>query len=467
MIGSRKSVHPQQTRYLMSQNKILLVDDDPRLLKLLSLRLKAADFRVETSGSGQQALGKLDTFLPDLIITDLRMEGMDGLTLFSSVQKKYPSLPVIILTAHGTIPDAVEATHKGVFSYLTKPFDGQQLLLNIKAALEQCYLTTDKNSEAKDPAWRSEIITQSPAMEELLKQTQRVAQSDVSILIQSDSGTGKELLACAVHKASLRHEKPFVPINCAAIPENLLESELFGHRKGAFTGADNNHTGLIEAADGGTLFLDEIGDMPLEFQAKLLRVLQEREVRPVGTTQSVPVDVRVISATHTDLDEAIQTGTFREDLYYRLNVVTLELPPLSKRREDISLLANHFLQQVRKRSKNSVANSFSPEAMKILITAPWPGNIRQLINVVEQVAILTVTPSISEAQINKALRGKTGEITPLAEAQSEFERNYLVQILQMTRGNVTHAAQLAKRNRTEFYKLLRRHQLEAKVFRHD
>ena len=451
----------------MSQNKILLVDDDPRLLKLLSLRLTAADFRVETANSGHQALGKLDAFLPHLIITDLRMEGMDGLTLFSSVQHKYPSLPVIILTAHGTIPDAVDATHKGVFSYLTKPFDSQQLILNIKAALEQCYPAMEKVSEEKDLGWRSRIITQNPAMEELLKQAQRIAQSEVSILIQSDSGTGKELLARAVHNASPRYEKPFVPINCAAIPDNLLESELFGHRKGAFTGADCNHTGLIEAADGGTLFLDEIGDMPLEFQAKLLRVLQEGEVRPVGATQSIPVDVRVISATHTDLDAAIQAGTFREDLYYRLNVVMLELPPLSERREDISLLANHFLQQLRKRSENCVAKSFSPEAMEVLMTAPWPGNIRQLINVVEQVAVLTVTPIISEAQINKALRGKTGEIVPLADAQSEFERNYLVRILQMTQGNVTLAARLAKRNRTEFYKLLNRHQLEPKIFRHD
>ena len=467
MRESGKSVPPQQIRYLMNQNKILLVDDDPRLLKLLSLRLKSADFRVETANSGQQALGKLDVFLPDLIITDLQMEGMDGLALFNSVQKKYPSLPIIILTAHGTIPDAVDATNKGVFSYLTKPFDGQQLLVIIKSALEQCYPTTVKNSEAEDPGWQSEIITQNPAMKELLKQTQRVAQSEVSILIQSDSGTGKELLARAIHKASPRNEKPFVPINCAAIPDNLLESELFGHRKGAFTGANGNHTGLIEAAEGGTLFLDEIGDMPLEFQAKLLRVLQEGEVRPVGATQSIPVDVRVISATHTDLDAAIQTGTFREDLYYRLNVVMLELPPLSERREDISLLANHFLQQVQKRSENSEAKNFSPEAMKVLMAAPWPGNIRQLINVVEQVAILTVTPIISETQINKALRGKTGEITPLADAQSEFERNYLVQILQITRGNVTHAAQLAKRNRTEFYKLLARHQLESKAFRHN
>jgi len=457
----------QRIRCPMSQNKILLVDDDYRLLKLLSLRLGAAEFKVETANSGEQALGLLEVFHPHLIITDLRMEGMDGLAFFHEVQQKYPSLPVIILTAHGTIPDAVEATHKGVFSYLTKPFDSQQLILNIKTALVQCYPAMEKVSKHVPPSWRSEIISQNPAVEELLKQVQRIAQSEVSILIQSDSGTGKELLARAIHNVGPRHEKPFVAINCAAIPDNLLESELFGHRKGAFTGADINRIGLIEAADEGTLFLDEIGDMPLEFQAKLLRVLQEGEVRPVGATQSIPVDVRVISATHTDLDAAIQAGTFREDLYYRLNVVMLELPPLSERREDIPLLANHFLQQVRKRSENCVAKSFSHEAMEVLMMAPWPGNIRQLINVVEQVAVLTVTPIISEAQISKALRGKTGEIVALADAQSEFERNYLVHILQMTQGNVTQAARLAKRNRTEFYKLLNRHQLEPKVFRHD
>jgi len=451
----------------MSQNKILLVDDDPGLLKLLSLRLEAANFSVETATNGRQALGKLEAVHPHLIITDLRMEGMDGLALFNAVQRKYPSIPVIILTAHGTIPDAVDATHKGVFRYLTKPFDSQQLILTITSALEQCYPAMEKPSAKEKQEWRSEILTQSRTMEELLKQARRVARSEVSILIQSDSGTGKELLARAVHKASPRHDKPFVPINCAAIPDNLLESELFGHHKGAFTGADFKHTGLIEAADGGTLFLDEIGDMPLEFQAKLLRVLQEGEIRPVGATRSIPVDIRVISATHTDLDTAIQSGVFREDLYYRLNVVMLELPPLSERREDISLLANQFLQKMRQRSENYVAKSFAPEALEALMTAPWPGNIRQLLNVVEQVAVLTVTPVISEAQINKALRGKTGEIEPLADAQTEFERNYLVRILQITRGNVTQAARLAKRNRTEFYKLLSRHQLEPKTFRHD
>ncbi len=451
----------------MNQSKVLLVDDDHGLLKLLSLRLEAADFLVETATSGRQALGKLEAFHPHLIITDLRMEGMDGLALFNAVQHKYPSLPVIILTAHGTIPDAIDATYKGVFSYLTKPFDSQQLISNIKSAIEQCYPTMEKVNEEESPSWRSGIMTQSPVMEELLKQSQRAAQSEVSIFIQSESGTGKELLAQAIHKVSPRHKKPFVPINCAAIPDNLLESELFGHRKGAFTGADVNHIGLIEAADGGTLFLDEIGDMPLEFQAKLLRVLQEREIRPVGATKFIPVDVRVISATHTDIDAAIEAGTFREDLYYRLNVVMLELPPLSERREDILLLANHFLEQLRSRSENCVAKHFSPEALEALMTAPWPGNIRHLLNVVEQTAVLSLTPVISEVQIKKALRDKTGEIAPLADAQSEFERSYLVRILQVTQGNVTQAARLAKRNRTEFYKLLNRHQIKPKIFRHD
>jgi len=257
-----------------------------------------------------------------------------------------------------------------------------------------------------------------------------------------------------------------VAINCAAIPEALLESELFGHRKGAFTGADRNHTGLFETANGGTLFLDEIGDMPLEFQAKLLRVLQEGEVRPVGMAQSISVDVRIISATHTDLEAATEARTFREDLYYRLNVVMLELPVLADRCEDIPLLANHFLSQLQQRSSSCVARSFSREAMELLMAAPWPGNIRQLLNVVEQVAVLTTSPLVSASLVQKALRGKTKEVLPLGEAQSQFERDYLVQIMQMTRGNVCQAARLAQRNRTDFYKLLHRHQLEPALFRH-
>ncbi len=451
----------------MKPNRLLIVDDDPDLLKLLSLRLGAAGYAVTTARDGREALGKLEATQPHLIITDLRMDGLNGLELFDLISEKYPTLPVIMLTAHGSIPDAIDATRKGVYSYLTKPFDGQQLIETIENALKQGGTGNDSLEGDEDSSWRAGIISQSTVMEELMKQAQRVAQSEASILIQSDSGTGKELLARAIHRASPRRDQAFVPINCAAIPENLFESELFGHRKGAFTGADRNHTGLIEIADGGTLFLDEIGDMPLEFQAKLLRVLQEGEVRPVGATESRPVDVRVISATHTDLDAAIRERRFREDLYYRLNVVMLELPALSERREDIPLLAHHFLEEIRSRCSQCTARSFSPEAMETLLTAPWPGNIRQLLNVIEQVAVLAVTPVIPESLVRKALRGKTGAITPFAEAQSEFERNYLMQVLQMTRGNVTQAARLARRNRTEFYKLLNRHHIEPKIFRHD
>jgi len=452
----------------MGKTKILLIDDDASLLRLLSMRLTAAGYVVETASSGRQALGKMPVYQPHLIITDLRMEGMDGMALFDEVHARYPSLPVIILTAHGTIPDAVAATRKGVFSYLTKPFDSKQLLDNISAAQRHSGQSpTDDDAVSADQGWRREIITASPAMEELLKQAWRMAQADVSILIQSESGTGKELLAQAIHAAGPRAEKPFVAINCAAIPEALLESELFGHRKGAFTGADRNHTGLFETADGGTLFLDEIGDMPLEFQAKLLRVLQEGEVRPVGMSQAIPVDVRIISATHTDLEAATEARTFREDLYYRLNVVMLELPVLADRCEDIPLLANYFLSQLQQRSPGCIARSFSREAMERLMAAPWPGNIRQLLNVVEQVAVLTTSPLVSAGLVKKALRGKTKEVLPLGEAQSQFERDYLVQIMQMTRGNVCQAARLAQRNRTDFYKLLHRHQLEPALFRHN
>ncbi len=428
------------------------------------MRLRANGFEVETAANGREALMKLAAAQPQLLITDLRMEEMDGMTLFEEVHARYPALPVIILTAHGTIPDAVEATHKGVFSYLTKPFDSRELLHCIETALTQSGAVNGQE-KPQDDSWRKSIICQSSAMEELLEQARRIARSDVSVLIQSESGTGKELLARAIHDASHRAKGPFVPINCAAIPENLLESELFGHRKGAFTGADRNRTGLFETAHGGTLFLDEIGDMPLEFQAKLLRVLQEGEVRPVGATESIPVDVRIISATHADLETAIAAGSFREDLYYRLNVMMLEMPPLRERREDIPLLASHFLDQVRQRNSDCLARSFAPEAMEALMAAPWPGNIRQLLNVVEQTAALSVTPVISASLVERALRGKTGSIMPLAQAHNEFERDYLIRILRMTQGNVTRAAKLAGRNRTEFYKLLNRHKLEAALFR--
>jgi two-component system response regulator GlrR len=444
--------------------RILLVDDDRSLLRLLSMRLTAAGYSVATVESGEQALVELPLQRPHLIITDLQMEGMDGMTLFDQVHARSPSLPVLVLTAHGTIPDAVEATSRGVFSYLTKPFNSKVLLEHVARALKVTGEASAAASEEAGDSWREEIVTRSPLMENLLTQARLVAESDTSVLIHGQSGTGKELFARAIHKASQRANGPFVALNCSAIPESLFESELFGHSKGSFTGATREHPGLFRAAEGGTLFLDEIGDMPLSFQVKLLRALQERTIRPVGSTTTVPVDVRLISATHQDLDQALQDSTFREDLYYRLNVVTLELPSLVQRREDIPLLAHHFLHNFPDTKKRGITG-FSPEAMEAMVSAPWPGNVRQLYNVVEQSVALSTTPLIPVSLVQRALRSEPGSMLSFVEARAQFERDYLTQLMQITNGNVTQAARIAKRNRTEFYKLLHKHHLSPPQFK--
>lgn len=448
----------------ITKKKVLVVDDDPGLLRLLDIRLKTAGYEVITADSGEQALGKMTVTRPDVTITDLRMGGMDGLALFDAIHDRDPTLPVIILTAHGSVPDAVHAMRRGAFSFLTKPYDSKSLLDHVEKAARLNGDHQQAESSEQDTAWRQSIITRSPLMEDVLGQARLVASSDASVFIHGDSGTGKEMLAKAVHNASPRHAMPFIAINCAAMPESLLESELFGYAKGAFTGAIKNHKGLFEAADKGTLFLDEIGDMPLAFQAKLLRVLQERVVRPVGSTQGTPVDVRVISASHRNLEDQMAKGDFREDLYYRMNVVTLELPALIQRREDIPLLATRFLSQLAEKNKKNL-EGFSSEAMELLVTAPWPGNVRQLLNVVEQMVALSTSPIIPAKLVQKALREKSSNIPSLVEAKGRFEREYLAQLLQITNGNVTQAARLAKRNRTEFYKLLHRHHLDPALFK--
>ncbi|WP_263305083.1 two-component system response regulator GlrR [Klebsiella pneumoniae] len=437
--------------------RLLLVDDDPGLLKLLGMRLVSEGYSVFTAESGPEALRVLGREKVDLVISDLRMDEMDGLQLFSEIQKGHPGMPVIILTAHGSIPDAVAATQQGVFSFLTKPVDKDALYKAIDEALEQ-------RSPATDEAWRQAIVTRSPLMLRLLEQAGMVAQSDVSVLINGQSGTGKEIVAQAIHNASPRHDKPFVAINCGALPEQLLESELFGHARGAFTGAVSNREGLFQAAEGGTLFLDEIGDMPVALQVKLLRVLQERKVRPLGSNRDIEINVRIISATHRDLPKAMARGEFREDLFYRLNVVNLKIPPLSERTEDIPLLANHLLRQSADRHKPFV-RAFSSDAMKRLMAAKWPGNVRQLVNVIEQCVALTSSPVIGDALVEQALEGENTALPTFVEARNQFELNYLRKLLQITKGNVTHAARMAGRNRTEFYKLLSRHELDANDFK--
>ena len=443
---------------------ILLVDDDRDLLRLLSMRLQASGYQVSTAECIQAARTLLGIERFDLVLSDVRLPDGDGLALFEDIRRQHPALPVILLTAHGTIPDAVEATSRGVADYLTKPFGSHTLMQRIEQAL---HLTAAAAPlAAGDPAWRAGLISQSTLMHALLDEARLVAASDASVLIRGDSGTGKELLARAIHLASPRAAAPFIAINCGAIPEPLLESELFGHVRGAFTGATSAHTGLIQAAHGGTLFLDEIGDMPSALQVKLLRVLQERAVRPVGATRAETVDLRILSATHRDLDAALASGQFREDLYYRINVVSLELPTLAERREDIPLLAEHFLRGLAQKYGKRLSG-FAPDALEALATASWPGNVRQLQNVVEQVCALATTPLIPRTLVERALRVKPIEALGYAEAKRRFERNYLIQLLKLTAGNVSDAARLAERNRTEFYRLLQRHGLTPEHFRGD
>ncbi|WP_405230239.1 sigma 54-interacting transcriptional regulator [Lentisalinibacter sediminis] len=441
-----------------NKGRILLVDDDPGLLRLLSIRLRAEKYEVEAVESAHRALAVLNRFEPDLVITDLRMDKMDGIGLLKELQERSPGLRVLIITAHGTIPDAVSATQSGAFGFLTKPIDKAELLDHVERALKV---------SAKAPAeddWADDIITRNPLMRERLNQARMVADSGTRVLITGESGTGKELMAQAIHRASNRRDGPFVAINCSAMAEHLLESELFGHEKGAFTGASRAHKGLFQAAEGGTLLLDEIGDMPMRLQVKLLRVLQEDQVRPVGATDSIPVDVRVISATHRDLREMMAEGTFREDLYYRLNVVNIHVPPLDDRRDDIPLLVAHFLKTVAEETGGE-RKVYAPEAVEMLVTAEWPGNIRQLYNVVRQNVALSRSPVISAELVRSSLGEHGGKLPSFSEARDEFTRNYLSQILQITSGNVSQAARLAKRNRTDFYKLLARHELNPDAFK--
>ena len=439
----------------MTDASILLVDDDDGLRRLLSMRLGAAGFDVQEAESAEAALASVRRERPAIVVTDLKMDGMDGMGLLENLREHYPGLPVILLTAHGTIPDAVEATQSGAYDFLTKPVDHAELIDRVRSAVAQ-------STGDGDQDWAEDIITASPVMTQVLDDARRVAATDSSVLIQGASGTGKEVLAQAIHNASSRCKKPFIAINCGAIPADLLESELFGHTKGSFTGATRDHTGLFQSAEGGTVFLDEIGDMPMELQVKLLRVLQERQIRPVGSARSIDVDVRVLSATHQDLNQAIADGRFREDLLYRLNVVTLHLPPLDERREDIPLLADHLLVKLTRNTRRKV---LAPEALEWLVGADWPGNIRQLSNVLERCVALAPVRVIDAELVRRALGQAAHRITPLAEARDEFVRDYLVKLLKIAGGNVSQAARMAERNRTEFYKLLARHDVDPGDFK--
>ena len=434
-----------------SVESILIIDDDPSLLKLLSIRLRSEGYEVSTATNVDTAIRMISDHNFSVLLSDLRMPGKDGLYLLDYVSQHQPSLPVILITAHGSINEAVIATEKGALGFITKPIDHSKL----KEALSNAIAQSSCNGST---GWDKEIIFKSSVMQKLIDQTSLIARRDVSVLITGASGTGKEVLAKGIHKASNRSDKPFIALNCGALPEHLLESELFGHKKGAFSGAVSDHLGLFRAAEGGTLFLDEIGDMPVSLQVKLLRVLQEKSLRPVGSTQTIPINVRVISATHKDIKQAMSDGEFREDLYYRICVVNLRLPSLNERQEDVPVLARHLLSLSAARHDVQVTR-FSEEAMHKLCQTTWPGNIRQLVNVVEQCVALSQSPVISLALVNQALIHNSDYFLSLTEAKEAFERNYISRVLKMTDGIVSKAAELSGRNRTDFYKLIKKHQL--------
>jgi two-component system response regulator GlrR len=452
----------------MAAGNILVVDDDKNLLELLRIRLESAEYDVATSEGMRDALATVRIQVPDLAIVDLKLGDGDGIALMQEIHSLIPEIPILILTAHGSIENAVEAMKKGAYSYLTKPFDPQDLLFQVEKALENRRLASEivrlKGLLAERYDFAN-IVARSGKMQGVLEIVSRIANTESTVYIHGESGTGKELIAKAIHLASERKNKPFVAINCAALPEALLESQLFGHEKGAFTGAVKSTRGLFTQAHEGTIFLDEIGDMPLGIQAKLLRVLQEREFYPLGSEKSVAVDVRVIVATQKDLAEQVRQGLFREDLFYRIHVIPIHLPPLRDRKEDILPLVEHFLKKFAQQMKKEV-KGLTPIALQKLMLHEWPGNVRELENAVEYAVAMTQQEHITEEFILQAKPPeKTESLKPFKEAKDAFEEKYLRNLLEICQGNVSQAAKMAGKYRADFYELLKKHSLNLADFK--
>ncbi len=449
------------------RTKILVVDDDGNFLKLIRMRLELAGYEATCAPDEDDALRLAREEVFDVSIVDLRLVRIDGISLMEQLHAINPYVPIIILTAHGSIESAVEAMKKGAFNFLNKPFEPEELLLQIEKALENRRLVFEvKRLEGllEEKYNFKNLVARSVKMQEVLDVVSRIAGTDSTVYISGESGTGKEVIAKAIHLAGGRRGKPFVAVNCAAIPEALMESEFFGHEKGAFTDAKRSYDGLFARSHEGTIFLDEIGDMPLSLQAKLLRVLQERQFTPLGSARPVDVDVRVIVATNKDLEAEVRNGSFREDLFYRIHVVPIELPPLRERKEDVPPLAEHFLKETSRRMKKDI-KGISVTAMQRLMLYDWPGNVRELENTIERAVALTRHDVIGEEIILPAKDLPGEQLKPLKEAVDEFKRGYVMRLLQLTKGNVSKAAELAGKYRADFYNLVKKHKLTPKDFK--
>lgn len=418
---------------------ILVVDDEPSMRTTLSILLKREGYEISQAGAGTEALGMLEKGEYDMVLTDLKMEGMDGIELLRRIKAVAPHTEVLIFTAYGTVKSAVEAMKLGAYDYIGKPFDEEELLLKVARALERKALVSEVRDLRQVLQGRGEIIAASKQMREVLATVDQVAPTEATVLIEGESGTGKEIIARAIHQASPRSDRPFIPINCSAFPETLLESELFGYEKGAFTGADKDRRGLFEAAHTGTLFLDEIGDMPPPLQGKLLRVLQEGEVRKLGSTQPIQVQVRIVTATNKGAKQLVAQGTLREDLFYRLNVVRISIPPLRERPDDIVPLAHHFLEVYRKRAQKEI-EGFAPDAIQAMLNHPWPGNVRELENAVERGVIICRSPSITVQDLSLGLLPLDVGSVEKGTTLKELERRYILTALERHGGNQARAA---------------------------
>lgn len=460
---------------------LLVVDDDSDMLAMVKrIVTRKCDCVVRTAESGEIAWKVLEEWQPDVVVTDIKMPGLDGLELLHKVKKRDPAISVVMMTGYGTVEMAVKALQEGAYDFIEKPFDNEHLVHTLQRCLEHIQLLRENRQLQERLAGKAlfhGFVGRSPKLQEIFDLITKIADTDVTVLIRGESGTGKELAARALHAVSRRGSKPMVTVNCPALPEHILESELFGYAKGAFTGATHDKKGLFFEAGGSTILLDEIGDIPMSLQTKLLRVLQEKEIMPLGQTKSIKVDVRVLASTNQDLEEKIRQGQFREDLFYRLNVVTLVMPTLLERPEDIPILAQHFLD-IFCQEYGRETLQFSPEALTGLIKRCWKGNVRELQNVIKRAVLLASTPQItpedltaeseeSEKRAHAAV--ESFNHLPYNRAKQEivrcFSEAYLAHALQQSCGNVTAAAQASGINRQAFQRLMRRYGLRAEDFR--